>query len=110
MRNCLSRRKTMVSSMVGISLLAALSITSIPASAQEGVAAAPGAARANAAANKPTPMTPDGHPDLNGFWNNPAGGNGTEKFERAADGSILFDFSRAFKIAVGKRCKRSFRI
>ncbi len=96
MRNFLNNRKAIVGSLLGISLVAAMSVTSISTAAQEGAAPAPGAARANAAANKPTPKTPDGHPDLNGFWNNPAGGNATEKFERSSDGSILFDFSTAF--------------
>lgn len=93
MRNRLSTVKAIVTPIMGISLLAVLSFAAQPAAAQGGPEAA---ARLKAAMDKPTPMTPDGHPDLNGFWNNPAGPNGTEKFERASDGSILFDFSTAF--------------
>ena len=37
-------------------------------------------------------MTADGHPDLNGFWNTPPAQT-AQQFQRAADGSILFDFS-----------------
>lgn len=38
---------------------------------------------------KTTPRMPDGHPDLNGFWN----GQGLHGlFEKSADGSVLFDF------------------
>jgi hypothetical protein len=41
---------------------------------------------------KTTPKTADGHPDLNGFWNTPPT-EGPEQFERAPDGSVLYDFS-----------------
>jgi hypothetical protein len=44
---------------------------------------------------KTTPRLADGHPDLNGFWNDLQIAN-TRKFERGSDGSILFDFSTAF--------------
>jgi hypothetical protein len=37
---------------------------------------------------KTTPRTPDGHPDLNGFWYYPPG---TNLSARSADGSVLFD-------------------
>jgi len=40
---------------------------------------------------KTTPMV-DGHPDLNGFWNTPPAAS-PEQFQRASDGSILYDFS-----------------
>src|SRR5580692_3706928 len=50
---------------------------------------------------KMTPMGVDGHPDLNGFWNDLQIAN-TRKFERGSDGSILFDFSTAFND--GKPC------
>jgi hypothetical protein len=41
---------------------------------------------------KTTPRLPDGHPDLNGFWNN-MNGVGNHIVERADDGSVLFDFA-----------------
>ena len=41
---------------------------------------------------KTTPMTADGHPDLNGFWNTPPAQT-AQQFQRAPDGSVLFDFS-----------------
>lgn len=52
-------------------------------------------AAAAAAARKPTPKTPDGHPDLNGLWNNAVTGNlngDSRQFEKSQDGSVLFDF------------------
>jgi len=74
------------------SLLAVLLYAGMPAAAQ-----APGANPANAkAAEKPTPRTADGHPDLNAFWNNTPPPNGNLQFERSSDGSILFDFATNF--------------
>jgi len=43
---------------------------------------------------KTTPRTPDGHPDLSGFWSGGAGGD-TYISSRSADGSVLFDFGGA---------------
>jgi hypothetical protein len=43
---------------------------------------------------KTTPWLSDGHPDLNGFWNN-QGGVGGNIASRGADGSVLFDFGGA---------------
>jgi hypothetical protein len=64
------------------------------------LASMPGTSRGQAAAHpfcdgcsvdgKSTPMTPDGHPDLNGFWNTPRASQ--EQFQRSADGSVLYDF------------------
>jgi hypothetical protein len=50
---------------------------------------------------KTTPRMSDGHPDLNGFWNDISGavgapgGLGNNIAGRAADGSVLFDFAGA---------------
>jgi hypothetical protein len=41
---------------------------------------------------KTTPRMPDGHPDLNGFWNGQVNGGIHSLTEKAPDGSILFDF------------------
>jgi len=41
---------------------------------------------------KTTPRLSDGHPDLNGFWNNMAG-VGNNIVARADNGSVLFDFA-----------------
>jgi len=43
--------------------------------------------------SKPTPRSADGHPDFNGFWNQVAA---TQFAQRAADGSILYEFSINF--------------
>ena len=47
---------------------------------------------------KTTPRTPDGHPNLSGFWGGLSGGvtqGGNHVSERGADGSVLFDFGGA---------------
>lgn len=41
---------------------------------------------------KATPRTTDGHPDISGFWNNPAEDAGHVS-ARGSDGSVLFDFA-----------------
>jgi len=74
----------------GASLLAVLLYAWMPAASQNRAPAA------DPAAEKPTPRTPDGHPDLNAFWNNTPAPNGALQFERASDGSILFDFATTF--------------
>ena len=73
----------------------------IAAAAQTG---APDAKNAGSAGKPPcvgcsvdgttTPRLPDGHPDLNGFWNTP-GALQNNLSTRAADGSVLFDLGGA---------------
>jgi hypothetical protein len=71
---------------------------SVPVSAQEGPTSAPSAAH-----NKPTPRTPDGHPDLSGFYNladiyhgDPHDEKpGQHVVERSSDGSVFFDYGGA---------------
>jgi hypothetical protein len=53
---------------------------------------------------KTTPRMPDGHPDLNGFWNGTVNGGIHSLTEKAADGSILFDFG-AGNAAAGDKDK-----
>src|SRR5437773_2087651 len=72
-----SDSRGLITVFMGALLVAMLLVLPIPASAQN--------------AGK-TPMTPDGHPDFNGFWNNPPAQT-AQQFQRTADGSILFDFS-----------------
>ena len=57
--------KRHVSGVIVLALAAAVSVADVAAgaAAQRG-----GAAAASAAAAKPTPRTPDGHPDLSGMW------------------------------------------
>jgi hypothetical protein len=45
---------------------------------------------------KATPKMPDGHPNLNGFWNTPPKGVPTRQVDKGDDGSILFEFSINF--------------
>jgi hypothetical protein len=78
-----------------------LSPLCVPAAAQAGQSAA--SASAAAAASKPTPRTPDGHPDFSGFYNLVDVYHGDPKEEkpgqhvvnRAADGSVFFDYGGA---------------
>src|SRR5262249_11431076 len=78
---------------IGVSLVAVLSLACLPAAAQQ--AATKGYCIGCSVDGKTTPRTADGHPDLNGFYNNLAI-NQQQQFERAKDGSILFDFSTGF--------------
>src|SRR6266478_4597829 len=76
-----------------------LSLLPVPAAAQTGQSAASAAA----AASKPTPRTPDGHPDFSGFYNLVDIYHGDPKEEkpgqhvvnRAENGSVFFDYGGA---------------
>src|SRR5689334_9574292 len=75
-----------------------LSLLPVPAGAQGGAAAS-----AAAAASKPTPRTPDGHPDFSGFYNlvdiyhgDPVEEKpGQHVVNRAENGSVFFDYGGA---------------
>ena len=56
--------------MIAAALVGVLYMTSAPAPAQTGATATPGTAKAVDPAAAPTPKLPDGHPDLNGTWDN----------------------------------------
>jgi hypothetical protein len=103
MRQMFGKYGHVVDVLLGASLLLALFLISLPAAAQN-AAKAPevkkGPCIGCSVDGKTTPMV-NGHPDFNGFWNN-LQISSTEKFERSADGSILFDFSTAFND--GKGC------
>jgi hypothetical protein len=74
------------------------SLLSVPVAAQEGPTSAPSAAQ-----SKPTPRTPDGHPDFSGFYNLADIYHGDPKEEkpgqhvvnRSEDGSVFFDYGGA---------------
>ena len=76
-----------------------LALLPAPAAGQSGQAAASAAA----AASKPTPRTPDGHPDFSGFYNLVDIYHGDPKEEkpgqhvvnRAENGSVFFDYGGA---------------
>jgi hypothetical protein len=76
-----------------------LSVLPVPAAAQAGQSAASAAA----AASKPTPRTPDGHPDFSGFYNlvdiyhgDPVEEKpGQHVVNRAENGSVFFDYGGA---------------
>ena len=81
--------------LIGVSLLAFLTMS----------APAPAAAQARAAGKDPcvgcssdgktTPKTADGRVNFNGFWNTPQG-NSARQFEKYDDGSILYEFAADF--------------
>jgi hypothetical protein len=87
-----------VASLAAVLSFGMLSLLCIPAHAQEGHASAP-----RSAASKPTPRTPDGHPDFSGFYNLVDIYHGDAKEEkpgqhvvnRSEDGSVFFDYGGA---------------
>src|ERR1700730_18630933 len=92
------------SRLIGMFLAAAffivvVSLLPAPAGAQAGQSAASAAA----AASKPTPRTPDGHPDSSGFYNlvdiyhgDPIEEKpGQHVVNRAENGSVFFDYGGA---------------
>ena len=75
--------------LAGALMVAMLLLVSRPAASQNGGAAKCFGCSADGSA---TPMK-DGHPELSGVWAAAGGGgNANQKFQRASDGSILFDF------------------
>jgi len=77
---------------LGAAALAVLVFASMPAASQNNAAAAQPKCIGCSPDGKTTPRTADGHPDLGGFWNNPAE-NAGHLSARGDDGSVLFDFS-----------------
>jgi hypothetical protein len=84
---------------IAVSVVALFFLLPVPVAGQGGQAAASAAA----AASKPTPRTPDGHPDFSGFYNLVDIYHGDPKEEkpgqhvvsRAENGSVLFDYGGA---------------
>ena len=94
-----SDNRLMVGLLAAACSVGLLSLLPVPAVAQSGQAAASAAA----AASKPTPRTPDGHPDFSGFYNLADIYHGDPKEEkpgqhvvnRAENGSVFFDYGGA---------------
>jgi hypothetical protein len=61
------------------------------------------AASAKDAPAKPTPRTPDGHPDLNGVWSTVGGISSVFKSEKKEDGSVSIKGGDQFNIFTSKR-------
>jgi hypothetical protein len=76
-------------SVAAASVLAILTLVST-SPAQNGAPAAKSSCVGCSVDGKTTPRTLDGHPDLDGFWNN-APGVGNNLSDRSADGSVLYD-------------------
>jgi hypothetical protein len=84
--------------LLGASLMAVILVTSMTAAAQAqkpAVDAKPPCIGCSAD-GKTTPRMPDGHPNLNGYWNTPRSGPGGQFAQRSADGSILYEFGIDF--------------
>ena len=82
-------------------------MVSLPAASQNPPASAkPGDSKAVcdgcSVDGKTTPRLPDGHPDLNGFWNGQVNGGIHSLTQKAPDGSILFDFGGGNAAADGQ--------
>lgn len=71
-------------------LLLAL-VFSLPAASQNKAPAGAAPCVGCSADGKTTPRTPEGHPDLSGYWGGVTFAG--QQFERSSDGSILFDFA-----------------
>jgi len=96
MGNLLDRFRLGVWMIVGTLLLAMTLLASVPAAPQDKTSSGRPPCLGCSVDGKTAPRTPDGHPDLSGYWTNPVGGNNTRQFERSSDGSILFDFDTGF--------------
>lgn len=81
--------------ITGLAMFAFLFFSFLPAVAQNNAPAAKPPCVGCSVDGKTTPRLPGGHPNLNGFWQNPPA-NSTQVFERSSDGSILFDFGTDF--------------
>ncbi len=99
MNACTSKSRLILDCLVAACSVGLLSLLPIPAAAQSGQAAASAAK----AASMPTPRTPDGHPDLSGFYNlvdiyhgDPVEEKpGQHVVSRAENGSVFFDYGGA---------------
>jgi hypothetical protein len=96
MSKCFGNCRLATGLLTAASLLALLLFAFLPAGAQKPVLSAKPPCVGCSIDGKTTPRLSDGHPNLNGFWNNPPRANSTEQFERSSDGSILFDFGTDF--------------
>ncbi len=99
MKTCRMNGRLMETILAAACFTGLLSLLPVPAPAQAGQSAA----SAVAVASKPTPRTPDGHPDFSGFYNLVDIYHGDPKEEkpgqhvvnRAENGSVFFDYGGA---------------
>jgi hypothetical protein len=91
------KTRAMGYSVVAAAVVCALSLVLVAKPAAQN---RPGGQNGAQASSAPIPRTPDGHPDISGFWG-AGGGNPTTNEDgsgqgalgyRASDGSVLFDF------------------
>src|SRR5437868_1320065 len=86
------RTRLMGCGVVAALCVAALSFISVPAAAQN-------TAPLGKPSDKTTPRTADGHPNLNGFWNDSGQFHVPDvdghSITRVDDGSVFFDFAGA---------------
>ena len=86
--------------LISRAFVAAVLLLPVSMVAQQG---SPAGAAGKTAPAKPTPRTPDGHPDLNGLWNAVGGIASIFKGEKKEDGSIQIKGGDQFYIFTNKR-------
>ena len=90
MKHLRGKSRVAIGSFLAVSLAAFVFFAASKPAASQGASAAK--CLGCSVDGKTTPMTPDGHPDLSGYWGGAFQSAG-EQFQRTADGSVLYDFS-----------------
>src|SRR5688572_8873372 len=96
-------------SMIGMSLLAFLTVSAPAAADAQARDVSKGPCIGCSADGKTTPKTADGKVNFSGFWNTPVT-SAARQFERHDDGSILYEFAADFdevtEVCVDDSCQR----